>query len=79
MRQDDNYRSFMFNIIDGGLQYAYESFKGLNSRTFYRQKVADEKRKHIIVVGAGMAGLAAAYELVQVGHKVRKFITFYIS
>lgn len=82
IQQDDNYRDFMNNITDGGLQYAYTAYKGMNSKAFYRQKVADERKKHIIVVGAGMAGLAAAYELAQVGHEVRNmyFIsTFYYT
>ena len=71
IQQDDNYKDFMTTITDGGLQYAYQSYKqGKSARDFYRQHVADDKKKHVIVVGAGMAGLAAAYELSQVGHKV---------
>lgn len=61
-------------ITDGGLQYAYHStctWKGdTDAKMSYRRKVADHKKKRIIIVGAGMSGLAAAYELAQAGHKV---------
>ena len=77
IQQDDNYREFMNNITDGGLQYAYHTWiQGESAKEFYRQKVADDKKRHIIIVGAGMSGLAAAYELAQVGHKVEYFPIF---
>ena len=72
IQQDDNYREFMNNITDGGLQYAYHTWiKGESAKEYYRQKVTDDKKRHVIIVGAGMSGLAAGYELAQVGHKVR--------
>jgi monoamine oxidase len=33
-----------------------------------------KRRKNVIVLGAGMAGLVAAYELKTLGHQVRIFV-----
>ena len=41
-----------------------------NQLTYYKKMVKKTERKDIIVVGAGVSGLAAAYELTQNGHKV---------
>ena len=58
-------------ITDGGLRYAVAKHsKTINNYDNYRTKVPPEMKNHVIIVGAGMAGLAAAYELAQIGHKV---------
>ncbi|XP_053376963.1 putative L-amino-acid oxidase YobN [Mercenaria mercenaria] len=69
IQQDDNYKEFMGWITDGGLRYAYAMHHG-TSENLYRKKVDKEHERHVIIVGAGMAGLSAAYELAQIGHKV---------
>lgn len=55
--------------MGGGLYHAYAKQTCVNNPKDYYQKQT-EKPKHVLVVGAGMAGLSAAYELRQTGHKV---------
>ncbi|XP_068742995.1 putative L-amino-acid oxidase YobN [Montipora capricornis] len=51
-----------------GLNYAYQSqYEKMKTPEIHSKT---KKRKEVIVVGAGMAGLVAAYELEQVGHDV---------
>ena len=72
IQQDDNYKDFMTNITDGGLVYAVCKYLKTNyCESMRRKQVAPQNRKHVIIVGAGASGLAAAYELSQIGHKVR--------
>ncbi|XP_053376734.1 uncharacterized protein LOC123530241 [Mercenaria mercenaria] len=69
IQQDDNYKDFMGWITDGGLRHAYAMENG-TSENLYQKKVDKEHKRHVIIVGAGMAGLSAAYELAQIGHTV---------
>ena len=58
------------DIAHYGLTYVY--YKYLNQSDDEDHKW--EKTKHprkVIIIGAGMAGLVAAYELAQVGHTVQ--------
>lgn len=68
--QTDCYKPFYMEILQFGLNYAYkeQTHPGENNDKFKYTKTT--KPKHVIVIGAGMSGLSAAYELAQVGHKV---------
>lgn len=60
-------------LTSGGLRYACAKHSGQSDpQTYYQQKVTEGKQKRVIIVGAGMAGLSAAYEMAQIGHKVDK-------
>ena len=69
--QTDCYKRFFMDITEFGLNYAYHMQSQPDSKDNDNFKyTSTEKSKHVIVVGAGMSGLSAAYELAQVGHKV---------
>ena len=65
-QQDELLYPVLYDIADKGLGYVYSKYKtgtGTSSTTANPRK--------IIVVGAGIAGLAAAYELIRAGHTVQ--------
>ena len=68
--QTDCYKPFYMQLLEFGLNYAYhmQLDPRKNNDRFKRTKT--EKPKHVVIVGAGMSGLSAAYELAQAGHKV---------
>ena len=68
--QDDLLRSSMGNIMNFGLYYQYKE-EGYGNATEEDKYQKTSSPKHVIIVGAGAAGLVAAYELAQSGHKVR--------
>ncbi|XP_046333388.2 putative L-amino-acid oxidase YobN isoform X1 [Haliotis rufescens] len=69
LQQDLTCKPFYESIMDGGLYHAYAKQTCVNNPKDYYQKQT-KKPKHVLVVGAGMAGLSAAYELRQTGHQV---------
>lgn len=69
IQQSDLLRPLMDDITKNGLTYAYYKYK-LGQPDPNKIHKPTDYPSHVIVVGAGMAGLAAAYELAQVGHKV---------
>ena len=63
IQQSDLLKPLLMTIAQDGLGEAYKKYRGSGeSKT--------TNPKHVIVVGAGMAGLAAAYELKRAGHEV---------
>lgn len=68
--QTDCYKTFYLEILNYGLNYAYHMQKNPKEPNDKFKYTKTNKPKHVIVVGAGMAGLSAAYELAQVGHTV---------
>ena len=71
LQQDNVFKTFYMKIIDGDLRTAYDFRHG--TTTDKSEKV---KGKHVIIVGAGISGLAAAYELEKVGYTVIIYIYF---
>ena len=69
--QDNVFKTFYMKIVDGDLRAAYHFRHG--TTTDKSEKV---KEKHVIIVGAGISGLAAAYELEKVGYTVIIYIYF---
>ena len=75
LQQSDLLKPLMMDIATYGLAHAYnkyeKGFTALESDKSVRLPVEQtSNRKHVIIVGAGMAGLVAAHELVRVGHEV---------
>ena len=69
VQQIDMLKPLYMDIVRHGLPYAYEQSKDKPYQ--FRHVKASQKPKKVIIVGAGMAGLAAAYELRRAGHTVQ--------
>jgi monoamine oxidase len=70
LQQSDLLKPLLMDIARHGLQYAYMKYKkGIEEGTD-GPPAQTKNPKHVIIVGAGMAGLVAAHELVRAGHKV---------
>ena len=77
VQQSDYLKEFMLKIAHGGLKVAYEKY-GENPRgpaaprnAVYSDSVLTGVQSDVIIVGAGVAGLAAAYELQREGLSVK--------
>ena len=68
IQQSDLLKPLEMDICNYGLNYTYQ--KWCEEMPAPEEYSKTQKRKRVIVVGAGMAGLVAAYELEQVGHDV---------
>ena len=70
VQQADLTKPLMMDIARYGLTYAFYKYLTGDSDPSEKKYQPTQNPKHMIVVGAGIAGLAAAYELAQVGHSV---------
>ena len=77
-QQSDLLKPMLNDIVNYGLNHTYIKYKGADlpitgTRVLYEKNSKYSKtsnKKHVIIVGAGLAGLSAAYELTKVGHEV---------
>ena len=67
IQQSDVLKPLLMDIARNGLAAAYAKFGPIENPT---STAATSKSKHVVIVGAGMAGLVAAYELAKANHKV---------
>ena len=75
VQQSDMLKPVYMDIVSRGLDYAYHKYKDqhwveTNSTASLDRKKTTSKPRDVIIVGAGMAGLSAAYELKEAGHRV---------
>ena len=68
VQQSDLLKPLLMDIAREGLNYAFQ--KWIQKMEDPKPHSKTKKSKKVIVVGAGMAGLVAAFELAQVGHDV---------
>ena len=68
VQQSDLLKPLLMDIARQGLNFAFQ--KWIQDMKTPQAHSMTQKPKKVIVVGAGMAGLVAAYELAQVGHHV---------
>ncbi|KAL3831345.1 hypothetical protein ACJMK2_023104 [Sinanodonta woodiana] len=68
IQQEDNEADFYNNILTNGLRYEYAIKSGEKDPDIYK-RTQTKYPKHVLIIGAGMSGLVAAYELEQVGHQ----------
>ena len=68
VQQSDLLKPLLMDIARYGLNYAFQ--KWIQKMNDPERHSKTQKPKKVIVIGAGMAGLVAAFELAQVGHDV---------
>ena len=71
VQQDDLLKPLFEDIFQFGLNYAYKRYTAPADDHDQYKYTTTSNPKTVIIVGAGMAGLSAAYELTKVGHNVK--------
>lgn len=69
-QQSDLLKPFLMDIVERGLDYAFKEYEG-EPPPLGETQLTPPQNKKVIVIGAGMAGLAAAYELSKAGYDVK--------
>ncbi len=76
-QQSSTLKPFYMKLVNEGLSVAYKDYKDKNpfkppsEMRLQVNQVQPKVVRKVIIVGAGMAGLSAAYELKKAGHKVQ--------
>ena len=70
LQQSDLLKPLLIDIAREGLSHAYDKYCGTAEPVPAGTIKQTQRPRDVIVVGAGMAGMAAAYELKRVGHNV---------
>ena len=68
IQQDDVFKPLFLDIGNFGLNYVYHKYLDKDSEKYKNTKT--EHPRKVLVVGAGMSGLVAGYELAKAGHTV---------
>ena len=71
VQQDDLLKPLLEDIVHYGLNYAYKRYTVPTDDHDQYKYTKTSNSKTVIIIGAGMAGLSAAYELTKVGHNVK--------
>ena len=70
LQESDRYKPLLLDIGKSGLNYAYEKYHKERNDVDEYKRTKTRKPIKVIVIGAGLSGLAAGYELAKAGHKV---------
>ena len=70
LQQSNLLKPLLMDIARHGLHYAYMKYKEGIGEGADGPPAQTKNPKQVVIVGAGMAGLVAAHELVRAGHKV---------
>lgn len=77
LQQSDLLKPVIMDAVKFGLTYCFYKYRHKISNFNHKDPYEDykykktENPKKVIIIGAGLAGLVAAYELAQVGHEVQ--------